>query len=135
MCDNSNLPNYVEYYQNPTKQKLVDLYSDADIFLFPSLEEGWGLTPLEAMACGCIVVGTNTGFVLDIGKNEENMMISEPGNLKQMRENIDIILNNKDLRNNIIENAIKTVEKLNWNNSCAQLEKILKTTCKIEERR
>ena len=34
MCDNSNLPNYVEYYQNPTKQKLVDLYSDADIVLY-----------------------------------------------------------------------------------------------------
>ena len=117
------------------QEALAEVFRQSDVFALPSFFEGLPLVTMEAMACGCIVVGTNTGFVLDIGKNEENMMISEPGNLKQMRENIDIILNNKDLRNNIIENAIKTVEKLNWNNSCAQLEKILKTTCKIEERR
>ena len=35
MCDNSNLPNYVEYYQNTNENKrLVDLYSDADIISF-----------------------------------------------------------------------------------------------------
>lgn len=34
MCDNSNLPDDVEYYQNPTKQKLLDLYSNSDIFIF-----------------------------------------------------------------------------------------------------
>ncbi len=56
MCSKDNLPSDVEYFQNPDKETLLSLYRDTDIFIFPSLSEGCGLTPLEAMACGCIVV-------------------------------------------------------------------------------
>ena len=117
MCDNSNLPTYVEYHCNPSKSKLMELYSTSDIFIFPSLEEGWGLTPLEAMACGCIVIGTKTGFVLDLGQHEENMMISQPGNVDEMVYNIEKILKDQYLGEKIRENAYKTVSKLKWENS------------------
>lgn len=128
MCDKSNLPEYVEYYQNPTKETLVKLYSDSDIFIFPSIEEGWGLTPLEAMACGCVVVGTNTGFVLDLGENNVNMMISDTGNVKEMIKNIKYILEDKKLREKIVINSKKTIEKLSWEKSVNKMEKII-TTC------
>ena len=117
MCDNSNVPEYVEYYQNPTKEKIKELYSSSDIFIFPSLEEGWGLTPLEAMACGCIVVGTETGFVLDLGIHEENMMISQPGDVDGMVHNIELLLEDSTLVEKIRKNAYVTVSKLNWESS------------------
>lgn len=125
MCDDSNIPDFVEYYQNPTKQELIDLYSNSDIFIFPSIEEGWGLTPLEAMACGCVVVGTNTGFVLDIGENKKNMMISNPGNVQEMVENVKEILNDHELFNNIRLNGKQTVEQLDWGKSAIKFEKII----------
>ena len=121
MCDNSNLPSYVEYYQNPTKQKLIELYSNSDIFIFPSLEEGWGLTPLEAMACGCVVVGTNTGFVLDLGKHKDNMMISEPDDNKKKKKNIDQLITDNELMKKIQKNSIETIKQLEWRKSARKL--------------
>ena len=125
MCDDSNLPSYVEYYQNPSKQKLLELYSESDIFIFPSLEEGWGLTPLEAMACGCVVVGTNTGFVLDFGKHGENMMISDPGNIKEMVNNIEELLKAPDLVKRVTRNMEKDIRQFKWEKSAEEFEKII----------
>lgn len=127
LCDGGNLPEYVEYYQNPSKEKIVNLYSMSDIFIFPSLEEGWGLTPLEAMACGCVVVGTNVGFALDIGKNKENMMISSPGDIEGMVENIIELIENPTLRNHISELARKSISDLDWENACSKMEKCIST--------
>lgn len=125
MCDNSNLPDYVEYYQNPSKEVLTNLYCTSNYFIFPSLEEGWGLTPIEAMACGCVIVGTNTGFVLDLGKHRENMMISEPGDVEQMVSNVTELLNDNELFKSIQTNLKNTVEKFDWETSCSELLKLL----------
>ena len=126
MCSGDNLPEYVEYIQNPPQGKLVELYCESDIFLFPSLEEGWGLTPIEAMACGCAVVGTNTGFVLDLGKHQENMMISEPGDVDFLFQNIKILIDDNDLIVKIKDNGNKIVQQLNWTESSKILFEILK---------
>lgn len=127
MCNRSNLPDYVEYYQNPSKEVLIDLYCTSNYFIFPSLEEGWGLTPIEAMACGCIVIGTSTGFVLDIGKDRENMMISVPGNIESMVSNIIALIESDELKIKIKEHSIKTAYSIRWNQSATKLENILKT--------
>lgn len=123
-CSNHNLPSYIEYYQCPSLNELVDLYSNADIFIFPSLDEGWGLTPIEAMACGCVVVGTETGFVLDIGKNRENMMISKPGDIDGMVQNIKFLIDNPELFEKIRINGTNSIKLLNWNDSCNNLENL-----------
>lgn len=124
-CEKNNLPEYVEYYQNPSQRKLVELYSMSDIFVFPSIEEGWGLTPLEAMACGCIVVGTNTGFALDLGLNEINMMVSPVNDIGKMISNINKVLNDKELAEKIRNNGLKTIKSLKWAESVIKLESIL----------
>ena len=125
MCDKSNLPKYVDYYQAPSKEQLVKLYNISNYFIFPSLEEGWGLTPIEAMSCGCIVVGTNTGFVLDLGKHRENMMVSEPGDVDGMVQNIEEVLSNQTLSKKIQKNAVKTAKSLDWKKSANKLMDIL----------
>ena len=125
MCSNENLPNEVEYHQDPSKDLLVSLYKDTDIFIYPSLEEGWGLTPIEAMACGCAVVGTRTGFVLDIGRHGENMMISEPGDVEGMVKNIDILMNDRDMIDNISNAGIRTTEQLSWSESAELFLRLL----------
>lgn len=103
----------------------VILYSQSDIFIFPSIEEGWGLTPLEVMACGCVVVGTRTGFVLDLGIHRENMMISEPGDVNGMVVNIESVLSNPVLIKKIKEKSIETVKHLDWGKSTDKLVSIL----------
>lgn len=125
MCDATNLPDYVEYHQNPSKEELVKLYSESDIFIFPSIEEGWGLTPIEAMACGAVVVGTRTGFVIDIGIHKKNMMISEPNDIQGMIENIEDLISNKEMMHRMSQEGIRTALKLSWNDSYNKLINIL----------
>lgn len=120
------LPDYVEYYKNPSSKELINIYSRANIFIFPSLEEGWGLTPIEAMACGCVVVGTNTGFAIDVGKNESNMMISDPGDVKELSKNIVKVLKENYLCESIRRNAQITVQSLTWEESGKKFEEVLK---------
>lgn len=126
MRDRNNLPTWIEYYQDPDQSTLIQLYQNTDIFIFPSLQDGWGLTPVEAMACGCAVVGTNTGFTLDIGKHRENMMISEPGDIERMTNNVINLIEDVELLDAIRDNAVRTTEQLDWGNSARMLTKLLK---------
>ena len=77
------------------------------------------------MACGCVVVGTRTGFVLDLGKHRENMMISEPGDVSGMVENVEEVLSDSVLMKKIQKNAIETAEGLDWEKSADKLMDIL----------
>lgn len=125
MCDSTNLPTFIKYYRNPDKKTLDELYNECDIFIFPSLEEGWGLTPIEAMAHMSVVAGNNTGFVLDLGKNNINMLISNPGDTNSLYNNVKQLVVDSELRESLLVNAYKTVKKLDWNKSIDKLEGIL----------
>ena len=118
-------PNYIEYFKDPKPELLVRLYQQSDIFLFPAIEEGWGLTVIEAMACGCAVVGTNTGCLLELGINYKNAMISEPGKPDDLRNNLETIIIDKELREGISRNACETVSELAWEKSYCKFEKAI----------
>ena len=126
MTKSKNVPEWIEYYQDPSQDKIVELYRNSDIFIFPSLEDGWGLTPIEAMACKCAVVGTNVGCMLDIGKHKENVLLSEPGDVEEMVKNLILIISDQEIRKKISEEGFKTVQKLDWEKSTDRLIKALK---------
>jgi glycosyltransferase involved in cell wall biosynthesis len=63
--DNS-LDGDVEFIVGADDSKLRELYGQASVFLFPSLYEGFGWPPLEAMACGCPVVCSNEGSLPEV---------------------------------------------------------------------
>lgn len=56
----------VIFKQSFSATELVDLYRGAEVFVFPSLYEGFGLPPLEAMACGCPVVSSNASSIPEV---------------------------------------------------------------------
>jgi glycosyltransferase involved in cell wall biosynthesis len=125
MENGPNIPDYAEFHLDPNKQELKEIYCKSDIFIFPSRNEGWGLTPLEAMACKCVVVGTNTGAVKELGNNGVNMMISEPEDIDNLAENLYKVLTNLDLLKKISNNGYNTVLDFSWDKSVDKFEKIL----------
>ena len=56
----SDLPDFVDYYPNPSDKEIVDLLNSNSIFVTTSVLEGYPLPPLEAMACGCAVISTDS---------------------------------------------------------------------------
>ncbi|MCH3965042.1 MAG: glycosyltransferase family 4 protein [Clostridium sp.] len=121
-----DIPDYADFYLNPSKEELRQIYSASDIFIFPSKFEGWGLTPLEAMACKCAVVGTRVGCFDEIGIHSQNVMLSEPNDTDTMEYNIQQLLDDKQLLRNISEAGYKSVLKFDWNKSVENFEKILR---------
>ena len=119
------VPEGAEYHLNPSQDELINLYREADVFIFPSIEEGWGLTPIEAMACKCAVVGSNVACMLDIGKDGENVILCDPKDTDAMTRSILMLIKDRQLREKIAENGYKTVQTLDWEVSSRKLESLL----------
>jgi glycosyltransferase involved in cell wall biosynthesis/Tfp pilus assembly protein PilF len=73
-------------------EALAQLYSTADVFVLPSLEDNLPNTALEAMACGTPVVGFASGGIIDIVDHKQTGYLAAKGDGKQLAEGIDWVL-------------------------------------------
>jgi glycosyltransferase involved in cell wall biosynthesis len=84
-----------------SEEHMSALYSGADVFVFPSFLEGFGLPPLEAMACGVPVVATNRTSVPEtLG---DAPLYVDPADTEAMSEAMQTVLEDADLRSRLIE--------------------------------
>lgn len=125
-----DVPKYAEFHENPTREELKKLYLSADIYLFPSKFEGWGLTVIEAMSLKCAVVGTNVGCINDIGIHKKTAMISSPDDIQGMANNLIELIENKYLLATISKNGFEKVKGFTWENSSKRFETLLKSLLK-----
>ena len=112
-----------EYWQNPTDDELRSLYNTADMFVFPSSHEGWGMPPMEAMACGTAVVATSVGAVPEYMVNGVSGIIVEPENPKALAQGMMSLLD-AGRRTRIGHQGYMAMKKYRWENSALILEKI-----------
>lgn len=119
-----NIPPFASFYKKPTVNILRKLYNLSDIYIFPSRFEGFGLTALEAMACKCAVVATNTGIIESIGKHKYNIMISEVCDVDLMANNIIELIEDKNLRNFVSNNGYQTAKIFDWGKSIDDIENL-----------
>jgi len=95
--------------------ELPVLYNLARLFVFPSLYEGFGLPPLEAMACGCPTVVSNLSAIPEVcGDASFYVNPLEP---EEIALGILKVLNSDDLRKNLIEKGLERVKSFNWEKS------------------
>lgn len=109
----------------PTQEELVKHYQCADLLLFTSWYEGFGMPPLEAMSCGTAVVCTECGGINSFVKNEYNALTSEVGNITSLTANIAAMLKYPQLRNMLALNGRKTAEELSYSKIISVLEEYL----------
>ena len=93
-------------------QNLPALYSLADVFVFPSLYEGFGLPPLEAMACGTPVITSRTSSLPEV-VDEAGLMV--PANDPDMlAETIGRVLNDPGLGEDLAKRGVSQARKFTW---------------------
>jgi glycosyltransferase involved in cell wall biosynthesis len=83
----------------------------SDLFVFPSLHEGFPNSVLEAMACGLPVISTRIGGVIDVIKNGENGLLVEPGNVDQLADALKRLISDAEYASDLGKNALKTIQK------------------------
>lgn len=119
------LPFKFQYWHRPFGEKLREIYSLIDIFYCPSIQEGFHNPPREAMAAKCSIVATNVGCIPDIGKNNLNMIVTEPKDYKNMEIAILKLIEDKDLRILLGNNAFNDIKSHSWELICTKFERII----------
>ena len=109
---------------------LADFYRRQDIFVFTSIQEGWGNPPLEALACGCHVLSTEVGGLqsIDRSKYQRLHMLEQPRNDERDVKVVHGVVAMMSASNGQeTEDAQRILQSdLNWEASCDQLEQILR---------
>jgi len=105
------------------EDNLRRILSTADVLFYPTRHEGFGLLPLEAMACGTLVVTTN---VVPYVKDGENGLVANGGNETDLREKLEIILSDQNLREKLKTYGLSTAKKYDLNESKRKFEEAIK---------
>jgi len=115
-----------EYYYNLPQEKLAWLYSNADIFLCPSWDEGFGLPSLEAMACGTAVVTYDNGGSQDFAFHEKTALVAPRRDTKRLAGELERLVTDQVLRERIARAGYEFVGTIpTWEEQTAELERIL----------
>jgi len=103
---------------------LSDLYNTAEVFVYPSFYEGFGLPILEAQACGCPVVTSKISSMPEVAG--KGVLLVNPYNTEEIGNAIFKIINDKKLRQEIIIKGFENIKRFSW-------EKCARETLKVYE--
>ena len=121
----ADLPDWIEYHQQPDRETHNAIYNGSAIYLAPSLQEGWGLTVGEAMICGAAPVCTDTLGFREMVTDGENGLIVPTGDADVLADAMLRLLRDDALRQRLAKRASETIRAFNWDDAYSQFKKIL----------
>jgi len=102
---------------------LPALYRQAQMLLYPSRCEGFGLPLLEAMACGCPVIASNTSSLPEVG--DTAALYADPEDPVQWRNQMQRILQDHTLRPSLVQKGLERVQLFTWENTARGIARVL----------
>lgn len=135
-CDDLNLNivymnPYIEfpYFSNPTihvnlikgpveRSKINEILQNSDIYIDASINEGFGLTALEAMTAGCVPIVSNSFGITEYMENNKNgFIVDEVNNVERYYEKLSILINDEKLLATMKKNGGNTCKKFDFDNN------------------
>ncbi|GAB3329576.1 glycosyltransferase family 1 protein [Larkinella ripae] len=104
-------------------EQLVNLYQHALFFAYPSYFEGFGIPPLEAMACGCPTLVSDTTSLPEVCADAS--VYVDPYDIGSIRDGLVKLYSDESLRNTLVEKGRERVERFNWQQSAKKLAGII----------
>jgi glycosyltransferase involved in cell wall biosynthesis len=95
-----------------SEQEAACLYNGASVFVYPSQYEGFGIPAVEAMACGCPVIASNSSSLPEV-VGDAGVLV-EPNNVEALSEAIFKILHDGDLRRVLKEKGVERAAQFTW---------------------
>lgn len=105
----------IKFLGRVSDEELIDYYSGALAFIYPSFYEGFGFPPLEAMACGAPVICSNTASLPEVGGDA--VMYINPCDTNDIRDKMLMVIENEKLRDEMIIKGYQQAMKFLWQDS------------------
>ena len=99
------------------------LYREAEVFIFPSLYEGFGIPLLEAMACGCPVITSNTSSMPEVCGDAA--LYFDPLDRDALKKRIMNLTEDRKLWNEMRKRGLEQVKKFSWQRTAQQLKSVI----------
>ena len=104
-------------------------YKSADVLVFPSRYEPFGIVILEAMASGAPIIASNAGGIPEILSNGENGILFKSSDADALSKAILALHQDNNLKKKIIQGALKTVAKYSWDNVAERYVSLYENLC------
>jgi glycosyltransferase involved in cell wall biosynthesis len=111
------LPGYI-----PDKEKF-ELLENADVFLFPTFYEGFGLPILEAQSAGTPVVTSNISSMPEVAG--DGAALVDPEDANAIAEAVNKLISDESYKNDIIEKGLENVKRFSWEKCAKEISEIL----------
>lgn len=95
------------------------IFKNAELFLFPSLREGFGIPIIEAMSCGVPVITSNTSSMPEVAGDAAYLV--DPTHHQEISEAIGRVMTNRHLRKTMIDRGLKRHKQFSWSNSAQEV--------------
>jgi glycosyltransferase involved in cell wall biosynthesis len=105
-------------------EKLVEYYNKASLFVFPSFFEGFGIPPLEAMACGCPCVVSNVASLPEVCGDSAYYV--NPYDIEDIARGIETVLSDEKLREDLIKKGFENIKRFSWEESAKKIVQIIR---------
>ncbi|WJJ97096.1 glycosyltransferase family 4 protein [Algibacter luteus] len=107
-----------------TDEELIDAYNTAEIFIYASVFEGFGIPPLEAQACGSACIVSNATSLPEV--YEQSVEYFDPYSVESMRNKIEEVINNKNKIEQLKKLGLENSKRFSWDTATTELESIIK---------
>lgn len=114
LADRIGVRKSIEFHESVSQEKLLGFYADCDLLILPSRTEGWGLSLMEAMACGKAVVASRVGGVPELVRDGVEGVLTEPGDVRALSNAIVTLLRDDETRSNMGKAGRERVKAFSW---------------------
>jgi len=122
-----DLPSWIVYHHAPPQAEIRRIYNRASIFLAPSLSEGWGLPPCEAMMCGTAVVATDIGGHREFSVDSVNALLVPPEDPAAMAAAAARLIADPELRLKLAQKGKADIQRFSWDSAVDAFERVLQS--------
>jgi len=122
-----DIQNRLKFLGYMPRELMPSLYSAADAFLFPSLYEGFGLPPLEAMACGTPVVSSNSSCLPEVLGG--CAVFVDPLDIKAIETAMERLITEKPLREHLIRDGLVHASRFRWSETAGKMVTVFHDVC------
>ena len=120
-----NLPEWIVYIQNATQDQLRSIYNNSSVYIYPTIAEGFGLTCVEAMACGAALAVSDYEAAHEFAIQGETALLSPIRDVNALAANVTQYFEDEAMRCRIAKKGQRKAKTFNWDVSVEKFLHVL----------